>query len=77
VDGGDTAELPLTPRLFQALREAAEFKGPAGSGVAEMAELQNFYASIAQAAAEDEALGEFRVVDPAAGSIKRVVFPGA
>jgi hypothetical protein len=75
VDDGDTAQLPLTPRLFQALREAAEFEGPTGSGVAEMAELQNFYASIAQSAAEDEALGEFRVVDPVAGSIKRVVFP--
>jgi hypothetical protein len=77
VDGGDTARLPLTPRLFQALREAAEFRGPTGSGVAEMAELQNFYASIAQAAAADEALGEFRVVDPEAQSIRTVVFPGA
>jgi hypothetical protein len=77
VDGGETARLPLTPKLFQALREAAEFRGPTGSGVAEMAELQNFYASIAQSTAEDEALGEFRVVDPDAGSIKRVVFPSA
>jgi hypothetical protein len=77
VDDGATARLPLTPKLFQALREAAEFRGPTGSGVAEMAELQNFYASIAQSATEDEALGEFRVVDPAASSIKRVVFPGA
>jgi hypothetical protein len=77
VDGGATARLPLTPRLFQALREAAEFRGPTGSGVAEMAELQSFYASIAQAAVADDALGEFRVVDPEAGSIRTVVFPGA
>lgn len=77
VDSGATARLALTPRLFQALREAAEFQGPAGSGVAEMAELQSFYASIAQAATVDEAVGEFRVVDPQAGVIKTVVFPGA
>ena len=78
VDGGATARLPLTPRLFQALREAAEFRGPTGSGVAEMAELQNFYASIAQVAAgDDESLGEFRVVDTESGTIRTVVFPGA
>jgi hypothetical protein len=75
VDSGETARLPLTPRLFQAIREAAEFRGPTGSGVAEMAELQNFYAAIAQAAVEDDAAGEFRVVDPRAGTIRTVVFP--
>jgi hypothetical protein len=75
VDAGAIARLPLTPRLFQAIREAAEFRGPTGSGVAEMAELQNFYAAIAQAMAE-EAAAEFRVVDPEAGSIRTVVFPG-
>lgn len=76
VDSGEIARLPLTPRLFQSIREAAEFRGPTGSGIAEMAELQNFYAAIAQAMAE-EAVAEFRVVDPEAGTIRTVVFPGA
>jgi hypothetical protein len=76
VDSGETARLSLTPRLFQAIREAAEFRGPTGSGVAEMAELQNFYAAIAQATTE-EAVPEFRVVDPEAGTIRTVVFPSA
>jgi hypothetical protein len=76
VDAGKTARLPLTPRLFQAIREAAEYRGPTGSGVSEMAELQSFYAAVAQAAA-GEAPGEFRVVDPRTGTIKTVVLPSA
>ena len=75
VDDGKTARLRLTPRLFQAIREAAEFRGPIGSGVAEMAELQSFYAGIAQVTGEGD-LDEFRVVDPDAGTIRTVVLPG-
>jgi len=47
--------------MYEAIREAAEFQGPVGQGVAEMNDLRGFYGSLASHTLSDSAL---RVADP-------------
>lgn len=61
VDGDPTRTLRIRPRMYEAIREAAEFQGPVGQGVAEMNDLRGFYGRLASGAPTDSAL---RVADP-------------
>ncbi len=62
VVGGDPAlSLRIGPRMYEAIREAAEYQGPVGQGVAEMNDLRGFYGRLAEAPAPDDSL---RVADP-------------
>jgi hypothetical protein len=61
VDGVSNLALRIGPRMYEAIREAAEFSGPVGQGVAEMNDLRGFYGRLAaQFRAEDS----LRVADP-------------
>ena len=42
VDGSSDLGLRIGPRMYEAIREAAEFSGPVGQGVAEMNDLRGF-----------------------------------
>jgi hypothetical protein len=53
--------LRITPRMYEAIREAADFEGPVGQGVAEMNDLRGFYGNLATHLASDSTL---RVADP-------------
>lgn len=53
--------LRITPRMYEAIREAAAFQGPVGQGVAEMNDLRGFYGRLAAHFTSDRAL---RVADP-------------
>ena len=53
--------LRVTPRMYEAIREAADYQGPVGQGVAEMNDLRGFYGRLAERAATGDAL---RVADP-------------
>lgn len=53
--------LRITPRMYEAIREAAAFQGPVGQGVAEMNDLRGFYGRLAASLATD---GSLRVADP-------------
>ena len=55
--------LRIRPRLYEAIRLAAEFEGPVGQGIAEMTDLRGFYGRLAAATPADETL---RVADPSA-----------
>lgn len=62
VVGGDSAlSLRIGPRMYEAIREAAQYQGPVGQGVAEMNDLRGFYGRLAEAPAADDSL---RVADP-------------
>jgi len=61
VDGDPGLALRIGPRMHEAIREAAEFQGPVGQGVAEMNDLRGFYGRLAASAVADSAL---RVADP-------------
>jgi hypothetical protein len=54
--------LRLRPRLHEAVRQAAEFRGPVGQGIAEMADVRGFYGGLGELA---PAHG-LRVADPGA-----------
>jgi hypothetical protein len=73
VDRGksDAAELVLTPRLYQAVRESGEFRSPVGGDIPEMVELESFYASLATAPAAEA----IRIVDPEREAIRAVTLP--
>ncbi|WP_036418387.1 hypothetical protein [Mycobacterium sp. 155] len=60
-EGNNDLALRITPRMYEAIREAADFQGPVGQGVAEMNDLRGFYGSLAAHLASDSAL---RVADP-------------
>jgi hypothetical protein len=61
VDRDSTLCLRIRPKMYEAIREAAEFQGPVGQGVAEMNDLRSFYGRLAAAAAAEDTL---RVADP-------------
>lgn len=61
VDGDPSLSLRIRPRMYEAIREAAEFQGPVGQGVAEMNDLRGFYGRLASAPASEE---DLRVADP-------------
>lgn len=61
VDGDPSLTLRIRPRMYEAIREAAEFQGPVGQGVAEMNDLRGFYGRLADAPASEE---DLRVADP-------------
>lgn len=61
VDGDSQRALRIQPRMYEAIREAAEFQGPVGQGVAEMNDLRGFYGRLAALSEPD---GSLRVADP-------------
>ncbi len=62
VRGDDGLVLRIGPRMYEAIREAAAYRGPVGQGVAEMNDLRGFYGRLAtQLEATDQTL---RVADP-------------
>lgn len=48
VDGDPDLALRIRPRMYEAIREAAEYEGPVGQGVAEMNDLRGFYGRLAR-----------------------------
>lgn len=67
----DDLELTLTPRLYQAIREAADFRSPVGGDIPEMTELELFYSELSLAPAGSE----LQVVDPLLEAIRSVTLP--
>ena len=61
VDRSIDLALRIGPRMYEAIREAAEFSGPVGQGVAEMNDLRGFYGRLAARFAAEDSL---RVADP-------------
>ncbi|HEX3680573.1 MAG TPA: hypothetical protein VHU90_12695 [Galbitalea sp.] len=61
VDNDPTLRLRIPPRMYEAIRQAAEFQGPVGQGIAEMNDLRGFYGRLAAGTATDTSL---RVADP-------------
>jgi len=61
VDGDHRLRLRIRPRMYEAIREAAEYRGPVGQGVAEMNDLRGFYGRLAEAFPP---VSEMRVADP-------------
>jgi len=72
VDADATLGLPITPRLFQAIREAEGFQGPVGQGAAEMTDLRGFYGRLAAGIEREQGL---HVADPSKSAIVRVQLP--
>jgi hypothetical protein len=74
VDGDPRLSLRIRPRMYEAIREAAEFQGPVGQGVAEMNDLRGFYGLLATRAEPDGAL---RVANPDSRppSLARIILP--
>jgi hypothetical protein len=60
-EGNEQLALRITPRMYEAIREAADFEGPVGQGVAEMNDLRGFYGNLAAHLASDSTL---KVADP-------------
>jgi hypothetical protein len=63
VDNRSEVTLNISPRMHEAIREAALFQGPVGHGIAEMTDLRSFYGRLA---AEAEGVSRLRVADPIA-----------
>ncbi|MEH1130137.1 ATP-binding protein [Micromonospora sp. CPCC 206061] len=61
VDGSSDQSLRIRPKMNEAIREAADFQGPVGQGVAEMNDLRGFYSRLASAEAASDSI---RVADP-------------
>ncbi|MBY6682320.1 ATP-binding protein [Rhodococcus sp. BP-316] len=59
--GGTDLSLRIGPKMYEAIREAAEFQGPVGQGVAEMNDLRGFYGRLAGSMPE---LAAIRIADP-------------
>ena len=55
--------LRIRPRIYEAIREAAAYKGPVGQGTAEMTDVRGFYGRLAE---HMEVLDDLRVADPVA-----------
>lgn len=74
VDGDPLLSLRIRPRMYEAIREAAEFQGPVGQGVAEMNDLRGFYGRLATSAKPDGAL---RVANPDSRppALARIILP--
>lgn len=63
VDGDPLKSLRIRPRMYEAIREAQQFQGPVGQGVAEMSDLRGFYGRLAAGVDRDT---ELRVAQPEA-----------
>jgi len=61
VDGAPGLTLRIGPRMYEAIREAGDYQGPVGQGVAEMNDLRSFYGGLADLPCADDSL---RVADP-------------
>ena len=61
VDNNYELALRISPRMYEAIREAADYRGPVGQGIAEMNDLRVFYGALSQ---EMEPSSELRVADP-------------
>lgn len=61
VANDDRLTLRIGPQMYEAIREAAAFRGPVGQGVAEMNDLRGFYGRLADAWGAGDAL---RIADP-------------
>jgi hypothetical protein len=73
VDDSSELALRIRPRMYEAIREAAEFSGPVGQGVAEMNDLRGFYGLLADRFPAEESL---RVADPEAQrGLVRITLP--
>jgi hypothetical protein len=74
VDGNPLLSLRIQPRMYEAIREAAEFQGPVGQGVAEMNDLRGFYGRLA---ASVEPAGALRVANPDSNppALARIILP--
>jgi hypothetical protein len=68
---GFQARLLLTPRLYQAIREASEFRAPVGADIPEMNELTAFYGELASRAAHRT----LTAVDPVKEVIRTITPP--
>jgi hypothetical protein len=74
VDRDPALSLRIRPRMYEAIREAAEFQGPVGQGVAEMNDLRGFYGRLAASAEPD---GTLRVANPDSRppALARIILP--
>jgi len=72
VDGDRGLSLTIGPRLYQALREAEEFKGPVSQGTAEMTDLRSFYGRLAARIPREPGM---QVADPNRSALVRVQLP--
>jgi len=73
VDAASDLALRIGPRMYEAIREAAEFSGPVGQGVAEMNDLRDFYGRLAARFAAEDSL---RVADPESNrGLVRITLP--
>lgn len=74
VDRDPRLTLRVGPRMYEAIREAAEFQGPVGQGVAEMNDLRGFYGRLADSAEPD---GTLRVANPDSRppALARIILP--
>lgn len=61
VEGVSGLTLRIGPRMYEAIREAGDYQGPVGQGVAEMNDLRSFYGGLAELPSSDDSL---RVADP-------------
>lgn len=73
VDGSPNLALRIGPRMHEAIREAADFGGPVGQGVAEMNDLRSFYGLLSEGKADHP----LRIADPSARppALPRVTLP--
>lgn len=73
VDADAALSLRIGPRMHEAIREAADFGGPVGQGVAEMNDLRSFYGRLSEGPADQP----LRIADPSARppSLQRVTLP--
>jgi hypothetical protein len=67
----DFVELVLTPRLYQAIRESADYRSPVGRDIPEMTELESFYANLSTVRSADT----IKIVDPEREAIRAITLP--
>ncbi|WP_273733049.1 ATP-binding protein [Mycolicibacterium septicum] len=74
VDKDHRLALRIQPRMYEAIREAAEYRGPVGQGVAEMNDLRGFYGRLAQ---KVDPSPEMRIADPKANppGLIKIILP--
>jgi hypothetical protein len=72
VDDAPDLALTITPRIYQALREAERFRGPVGHGTAEMTDLRSFYGRLADLSGRETGM---QVADPSRAALVRVRLP--
>ena len=66
--------LTITPRIFQAIREAERYRGPVSNGIAEMTHLRGFYGRLADSD-DIDILDGLLVADPERGALVRASLP--